>query len=113
MRDRFTKSSYNIGMILNNEAKKEQKIIVGGIIETVKEITTKKGDKMAFITLSDLSGNIEGVVFPRLYKEHHDIIHEDAIVAVKAKVSERDGTRSIIVEGVKLLTDEPTTSSEE
>ena len=47
-KDRFEKSRHNIGMITSGELKGEQKVIIGGIIESVKEIMTKKGQKMAF-----------------------------------------------------------------
>lgn len=105
MKERFKKSKNNIGMIATDEVKNEQHIIVGGIIESVKEITTKKGDKMAFLSLSDFSGSTEAVVFPKLYQKNRDLLQEDAIVAVKAKVSERDGTKSIIIEGIKPLSE--------
>jgi DNA polymerase-3 subunit alpha len=113
MKDRFNKSRYHIGMISTGEVKPEQKIIVGGIIESCKEITTKKGDKMAFITLSDLNGSTEAVVFPKLYKEHQDILHEDSVIAVQATVSDRDGKKSIILQGIKSLSDSPSTTEEE
>lgn len=102
-RERFSKSSSNIGMILSGDIKNEQKAIIGGIIESTKEINTKKGDKMAFITLSDFTGSIEAVVFPKTFEKNRDIIVEDTVVAVQAKVSNRDGEKSVIIEGIKKL----------
>ncbi len=102
-RERFAKSSSNIGMILSDEIKNEQKVVIGGIIEIVKEINTKKGDKMAFVTLSDFTGSIEAVVFPKTYEKNREIIAEEQVIAVQAKVSDRDGAKSIIIEGIKKL----------
>lgn len=45
-------------------------LVIGcGLLQSKKEITTKKGDKMAFIQLEDQEQNAEVIVFPRLYKQ--------------------------------------------
>ncbi|MCD5389991.1 MAG: DNA polymerase III subunit alpha [Candidatus Pacebacteria bacterium] len=69
-KERFANSKANIQMIHDNEIKNEQKSVIGGIIESVKEITTKKGDKMAFLTIADFTSSIEAVIFPRTYKKN-------------------------------------------
>lgn len=102
-KERFSKSSSNIGMILSGEIKNEQKIVIGGIIEALKEINTKKGDKMAFMTLADFTGSIEAVVFPKIFQKHRDILKEDSVIAVQAKVSQKEGSLSVIIEGIKVL----------
>jgi len=70
---------------------------VGGLVTTVKKIVTKKGDPMAFVGLSDIKGDMELIVFPRIFQEVKDILVEDAVVLVSAKVSKRPG------EATKLL----------
>lgn len=65
---------------------------VGGIITTVKEIVTKKGDPMAFVGFEDLTGRTELLVFPRTFAEFKDALLPDAIGIVSAKVSRRKGT---------------------
>lgn len=102
-RKKFESAKANIQMIHDNEIKNEQKIIIGGIIDEVKEITTKKGDKMAFLTISDFTSSIEAVIFPRTYKKNKEIIVEDNIVAMQAIVSDRDGAKSVIINGIKKL----------
>lgn len=102
-RDRFEKSKHNIRMVLENEIKDEQKIIIGGIIESIKEITTKKGKHMAFITLTDFTGTIEGVIFPKTYESNKETLVIDTVVAVQATVSDRDGQKTIILNGIKIL----------
>ena len=102
-RERFAKSSYNISMIHEGDVRNEQKIRIGGIIENPKIINTKKGDKMAFFTLSDFTGSVEVVVFPQKYKEFHEIIAEDKIIVIEAKVSDKEGIKNVIVEKMKLL----------
>ena len=52
---------------LAERADKEE-VRVCGIVAGLKELTTKKGDRMAFVTLEDLSGFVEMVVFPEVYQ---------------------------------------------
>ncbi len=102
-KEKFDSAKSNIQMIYDGDIKNEQKIIIGGIIEEVKEITTKKGDKMAFLKIADFTSSIEAVIFPRVYKKNKDIIIEDNIIAIQATVSDRDGTKSVIINGIKKL----------
>jgi len=102
-KERFEKSKHNISMIYEGEIKTEEKIIIGGIIDTVKEVTTKKGQKMAFITISDFTGSIEAVVFPKTYEKNRDVVLEDTVIAMQAIVSDRDGEKSVIINGIKKL----------
>lgn len=76
---------------------------VGGIVEEVKTITTKKGDQMAFVRLADLSDKLETVFFPETYQKYKDIALPDVCVAVKGKINYRNGEVSLLVEAVKLL----------
>jgi DNA polymerase-3 subunit alpha len=105
---KFESAKANIQMIHKDEIRNEQKAIIGGIIEQVKEITTKKGDKMAFLTIADFTSSIEAVVFPKTYKKNIETIAEDNIVAMQVTVSDRDGQKSVIVNGIKKLTEEKT-----
>jgi DNA polymerase III subunit alpha len=63
----------------------------GGVITSVKEIITKKGDPMAFISLQDTTGMVEIVVFPKTYAKTKEILVEDQVILVSAKASQREG----------------------
>jgi DNA polymerase-3 subunit alpha len=76
---------------------------VGGIIEEVREIMTKKNEPMAFIKISDFTGTIEAVVFPRTYIQFKSAIVVDKCIAAVCKVSERNGEISLIMERIKEL----------
>jgi DNA polymerase-3 subunit alpha len=80
-----------------------KEIMLGGIIEEIKEMLTKKGDKMVFMKIADLTGSIESVVFPKIYEDYRNILAVDNCVAIKGTVSDRNGEKSIIVDKVKLL----------
>ncbi len=79
-------------------------VSIGGSISSVRELTTKRGQKMAFIMLSDLSGEVEVTVFPNLYKETPDIWQRDQLVTVRGTITseDRDGNRE---NSVKILAD--------
>lgn len=78
-------------------------VIAGGIIEEVKQIATKSGDLMVFIKLSDLTGSIEAVVFPKVFQNYKDIIRPENCIALKGRLSDRNGEKSIVVEKIKTI----------
>jgi len=76
---------------------------IGGIISEVREIMTKKNEPMVFIKIADLTDSIEAVVFPRTYAQYKSIIAPEKCIAMVAKISERNGEISLIVERMKEL----------
>lgn len=78
-------------------------ITLACIIEEIKPITTKKGDAMAFVKVADFSGELETVIFPKVLAEFKNAFIPDKCLALKGKVSERNGQKSMIVEKVKIL----------
>ncbi len=77
--------------------------VVGGIITALQRKYTKKGELMAVFTLEDLESSIEVMVFPRTMQECSHAIVDDAIVAVKARVDDRDDIPKLIAVEVKRL----------
>jgi DNA polymerase-3 subunit alpha len=63
---------------------------LGGILTEVKEKATKKGDYMAFVTLEDMTGQIESLVFPRVFEKYRPLLNEDAAVVISGKISVRE-----------------------
>ena len=56
--------------------KDKSRVTVGGIITTVTRKFTKRGEQMAFLTLEDLVGTVEIVVFPRQFDKYREILME-------------------------------------
>lgn len=77
--------------------------IASGIIEEVKPILTKKGDRMLFVKIADFTGSIEVVVFPKVYETAKDILISENCVAVKGQVTNREGTVGMTAEAFKVL----------
>jgi len=89
---------------LKKSAKNEASCIVAGIIEEVKEILTKRtGDKMAFVRIKDFDDEIECVFFPKVYETYKEMLANEKCVAIKGKVSDRNGDISILVDKMKKL----------
>jgi len=78
-------------------------IILPVLISEVRVILTKSGEKMAFVRFEDKTGNIEGVVFPKLFKEHAPLITTGVCMLVKGNISNRNGEISIAIDGIKGL----------
>lgn len=66
---------------------------VGGMIEAITVKTTKQGDNMAFVTLEDLYGTVEIVIFPRDYNRYKHLIVKDNKILIRgnASVTEDEG----------------------
>ena len=79
-------------------------IVTAGLLEEAKVIMTKRtGEKMMFGKLEDLKDTIEIVAFPSTYKEHIALFEPGTCLAIRGKVSHRNGSPSIIVDKVKRL----------
>jgi len=77
-----------------------EKARLGVFITDTKMIRTKKGEAMAFLTLSDPSGEIEAVAFPLVYKRSGHELKQGDIVLLDGKMEERDGKNQFIIQAV-------------
>lgn len=98
----FEKRRQNIVKI-KETAKNGEPIVIGGIIEEVKPITTKKGDAMMFARLADFNGAIEVVVFPKVCAEFKTLLVAEKCVAISGKISERNGEISVLADKIMEL----------
>ncbi|MGN0421251.1 MAG: DNA polymerase III subunit alpha [Lachnospiraceae bacterium] len=71
--------------------------IVGGIITSKTIKYTKNNQTMAFITLEDLAGSVEVVIFPKVYEKNQQYLNEESKVFVKGRVSEEDEAASKLI----------------
>lgn len=102
IREKLEKREVNIKKI--KEEKKftnNTAVTIAGIIETVREVTTKKNEQMAFLKVTDLGGTIEVVAFPSIFKTHSEILKTEKCIAFSGKVSIRNEEKTIIIEQVK------------
>lgn len=78
-----------------------RRLTIGGLVTSVKRITTRTNDRMAFIRLEDLSGSIEVVVFPKLFVETAAFWQEEEVLVIEGQVSNRDGDWKVLANSVK------------
>ena len=71
--------------------------IIGGFITEKTMKATKTNQMMAFVTLEDLLGTVEVVVFPRDYEKNKNLLEVDRKVFIKGRVSEEDDKPSKLI----------------
>ena len=91
-----------------NHVRDNQKVIIGGMIVEKNIKYTKTNKVMAFLTVEDLLGTVEVMVFPRDYEKWQNMINEDARVFIQGRVSaEEDKASKLILEKVRAFSDIP------
>jgi DNA polymerase-3 subunit alpha len=88
---------------IKETGKEKMPVVVGGIIESIRSVVTKKGEKMIFLKLADLSDSVDAVVFPKVFEEFQDILIPESCIVAKGTFSLRNGEKSILIDKVKLL----------
>jgi DNA polymerase III subunit alpha len=88
---------------IKTEVRVGMAVTVAAIVDDIRVVATKKGDRMAFIKLSDYTGSIDAVVFSKLYEEMRELLVNDIIIALQGKVTERNGEKSIVIESFKKI----------
>lgn len=73
------------------------------MLSEVKVRNTKKGDKMAMLRVEDLTGQVDGVVFPKAFERLELLLQTDARLMVWGKVDRRDEAIQLIVEDAEAI----------
>lgn len=74
-----------------------KRVIMGGIIVSVKQKTTKTNNMMAFVELEDLYGTLEIIVFPKIYDRFKSLLVQDTIVLVEGRISQKEEEAAKII----------------
>lgn len=80
-----------------------ENVVVAGMLESIRPVITQKGDQMAFIKIADYDGAIEAVVFPKSFVEYKKILVPETVIALKGKLSQRNGELSMVADKLKVL----------
>ncbi|MDW7643620.1 MAG: DNA polymerase III subunit alpha [Desulfuromonadales bacterium] len=81
----------------------KSEVRVCGIVAGLKELTTKKGDRMAFVTLEDLSGFVEMVVFPETYAASMELLKSEEPLLVSGTLDVGEDTCKLMANEVVSL----------
>ncbi|MFA6184068.1 MAG: DNA polymerase III subunit alpha [Parcubacteria group bacterium] len=99
----FEKMTTPISSLDNSMVGKSVK--VGGVITKVQRIMTKRKQNMAFVTIEDLRGRIELLVFPFVLETTGAVWQEEKIILADGKLSDKDGSFKLIVDDAKVVDD--------
>lgn len=92
---------------LENQDKDNMRVVLGGIITRKSIKTTRKKDMMAFLTLEDMYGSAEVILFPKVFSDHTQFLGDDTALLVEGRLSlKEDEEPKIIAEKLKLLQEE-------
>ncbi|MGB9802204.1 DNA polymerase III subunit alpha [Desulfofundulus sp.] len=78
-------------------------VTVGGMLTSLKRITTRRGEPMAFGTLEDLTGSIEVIFFPRVYQQYAKLIIPEGVLLIRGQISSTGDRVKIVAEEVSPL----------
>ncbi len=83
------------------QSKRTTNLAISGIITSLKPITTKNGDHMAFLEIEDAETRAEVIVFPNIYNEKKPKLQDGACLLLKAKLSTKDGEKKFLAQDIK------------
>jgi DNA polymerase-3 subunit alpha len=101
----LSKYQYLLGLMTINlsqleEMQHDSQVTIGGIVKDVKYHLTKSQEKMAFITVEDLEGVCDVVIFPKLFAQNVRHIEEDKIIIVKGRYNINEDRKSVVAEEI-------------
>lgn len=78
----------------------KRRVIVAGLMTELRDFITKKGTRMAFGRLEDLSGNVELVIFPDTFAKYEAACREEKPILVAGQLEVEEGNAKIMVDSV-------------
>lgn len=88
-----------------HERTDREEVRICGLVSGIKELATKKGERMARVILEDLSGSVETIVFPETYKEAAELLNSEEPLLVSGTLDAGEESCKILVSDVVLLRD--------
>jgi DNA polymerase-3 subunit alpha len=83
-----------------SEASANERVRVAGLITLVRSHMTKTGKAMAFVTLEDLQGTVELVIFPKTWEKFGEMLEPEQIVMVDGRVDNAGAEPKVLVDNV-------------
>jgi DNA polymerase-3 subunit alpha len=80
-----------------SELMDEDKVIFAAVVESKKEIFTKRNDKMAFMRVDDKYGSVETVLFGKVYEKFEQLTEDGSLIMVHGKVNARDEKEPVVL----------------
>lgn len=101
LREKTTHSSNELADLKNKDV-----VTVAGMVSRFRKHMTKAGNDMGFVTVDDLFGSIEILVFPGVWKNSRDFIEVDKILIITGKVDNANGDPKILADAIRTLSED-------
>ena len=95
------KTTHLIGQL--GDLNQNDKVTIGGVVIKFRPHATKEGKPMGFATLEDIQGEIELVLFPRVWAKYSKLIKEEAVLTVEGKVDAVGASPKLLVDKIDLV----------
>jgi DNA polymerase-3 subunit alpha len=84
---------------LQDLTQSEADVAIGGVVTGLRQLKTKRGDRMAVFSLEDEAAKVEAVVFPEAYTRFGSLVADDAMLLVRGKYErDEDSSRLVVAE---------------
>jgi DNA polymerase-3 subunit alpha len=101
LRKKASHTSAQLGSVKNKDS-----VTLAGLVSRFRKHLTKSGNDMGFVTLEDLFGSMDLVVFPSVWKSAREMIQTDNILMIDGKVDNASGDPKILVDAIRVPTPE-------
>ena len=110
-KEQFDKFSFNTSVLdyyeeddegnkIYTEVADGDHVVMGGIITEFKRLATKSGSTMAFVKVEDVYGQIETIIFPKIFDKSRELLKEEQVVKISGRLQIKDGVPQIVADGV-------------
>jgi DNA polymerase-3 subunit alpha len=82
---------------------KNDKQMIAGLVVAIRTLQTKRGDRMAFVTIEDRTARQEIAVFADLYNECRDLLKNDTLIVVQGDAKQDDYSGGVKVRAIKIM----------
>lgn len=88
-----------------SERKDRDNVVFGGVVSSIREVTTKKKDVMAYVNIEDMKGSITTIFFADIYRKAFDLLHREDPVLIKGMIDAGEEGVKVIATDVTALID--------
>jgi DNA polymerase-3 subunit alpha len=97
-------AAFTSGRIADLQVNYTKAIVIAGFVVTMRMLMTKRGDRMAFLSLDDRSGRIEVAVFSDVLQQCRDALNSDQLLIIEGEVSLDDYSGGLRMSAKNILT---------
>lgn len=87
-----------------HDSEPKQTVSIAGLVKRLRRILTRKEEPMGFVTIEDLQGDVEVIIFPRVWQTVERYIREGEVLVVQGKLQIEDEDVKILAERISRLT---------